>query len=195
VPPEAKPWVPRLAKVLDEVAQQIHGPGVVIENKGLTASLHYRLADEPYAARRELLEVLARCAQASGLRLEEGRMVLNLLPPLTVTKGSAVRWLAKEHGLSQLVYLGDDVTDAHAFRVLKALNDTTDMTTLSIGVVGAETPISVRQLADEHLPNVEAVADLLCAVAEELADSGDRMDAGAATVRRETHGNAHHRTK
>jgi len=188
VPPEARPWVPRLAKVLDEIEKQVRCPGVTIENKGVTGSLHYRLALQPDEARRELLEILAHSVLASGLRLEEGRMVLNVLPPLTVSKGSAVSWLAKEHRLTRLVYLGDDVTDAHAFRALKMLQETSGMGTLSIGVIGSETPLNVRQLADEHVPSVEAVAEVLCGVAEELRNTGGTMKSGAATVRRETHG-------
>ena len=75
-------------------------------------------------------------------------MVLNLLPPLTVSKGSAVNWLVRQHQLEGLVYFGDDVTDAHAFRALRMLRDNNQAETLSIGVVGRETPASVRQLAD-----------------------------------------------
>jgi trehalose 6-phosphate phosphatase len=183
VPPEAKPWVPRLAAVIDDINRQVHHAGVSIENKGVTASLHYRQAKDPERARRELLEVLAHCVYTSGLRLEEGRMVLNLLPPLTVTKGSAVSWLAKEHQLTRLVYFGDDVTDAHAFRALKALSDTSDVQTVSVGVVGPETPLNVRQLADVHVPSVEAVADLMCQVAKGLRRAGGTMESGVATVR------------
>jgi trehalose 6-phosphate phosphatase len=174
--------------VLDEVHRRVTRPGVICENKGPTASIHYRLADQPDKARQEVLEVLATCAQTSGLRLEEGRMVLNLLPPLTVTKGSAVTWLARDRKLTRLVYLGDDVTDAHAFRALKALQESGAIRTLSIGVVGSETPAQVRQLADATVPSVHDVADLLCQVAQGLRQAGDRMEAGVASVRRETYG-------
>ena len=112
--------------------------------------------------------VLARDAVTSGLRIEEGRMVINLLPPLTVTKGSAVTWLAREHHLQRIVYFGDDVTDAHAFKALTVLREKARLETLSVGVVGRETPPSVRQLADVTVPSVEAVATTLCAVAEAL---------------------------
>jgi trehalose 6-phosphate phosphatase len=184
---EARPWVARLAAVLDEVARKVHEPGVRIENKGVTGSIHYRLAAEPERAHQQLLEVLAQCALTSGLRLEEGRMVLNLLPPLRVSKGSAVRWLAGEHGLKRLVYLGDDVTDAHAFEALRAMRAGGDAETLAIGVVGPETPPSVRQLADEAVPSVPAVAELLGRVLEGLRAS-DTIQAGAPRVRSETHG-------
>jgi trehalose 6-phosphate phosphatase len=179
VPPEARPWIPRLAHVLDEVQRRLQHTGIRIENKGVTASLHYRTADEPEQARRELLEILAQSALTSGLRLEEGRMVLNLLPPLTVSKGSAVNWLVRQHQLKTLVYLGDDVTDAHAFRALKVLAEHADMHTLSIGVVGPETPFHVRQLADQTIQSVDAVADVLCATVIGLR-AGGRMGVGSS---------------
>jgi trehalose 6-phosphate phosphatase len=185
--PEARPWVPRLAAVLDDVVRQVQVPGLLVENKGATGSLHYRLAHNPDLARTEILAVLARRAVTSGLRLEEGRMVINLLPPLTVTKGSAVTWLVREHRLERLVYLGDDVTDAHAFKALAVLRQTEHVQTLSIGVVGQETPPSVRQLADATLPSVAAVADLLCQVFEQLRSSAT-MDTRVPTLGRETHG-------
>ena len=196
--PEARPWVPRLAAVLDQIRREYgqqaaeqgqadQASGVLIENKGATASLHYRLAADPGRTRRELLELLARRAITSGLRVEEGRMVINLLPPLTVTKGSAVSWLVRAHHLDRLVYLGDDVTDAHAFRALAVLRQNGEARTLGIGVITPETPPSVRQLADTCVRSVEEVADLLCRAVEGL-ESGASMEAGATTVGRDAHG-------
>jgi len=166
--PVAQEWVPRLAAVLDAVQARPLEPGVVIENKGATASLHYRQTADPERARRELLPILVQTAQAAGLRVEAGRMVFNLLPPLNISKGSAVSWLAAEHGLDRLVYFGDDETDAHAFRALHALRQDGGVRTLCVGVFGSETPLSVRDLADASLPSVAAVANLLRQLAEEL---------------------------
>jgi trehalose 6-phosphate phosphatase len=196
--PEARPWVPRLAAVLGEVTVRLKDSrveiasegaerGVLIENKGATASLHYRLAPDREQARRTLLEILARAAVTSGLRIEEGRMVINLLPPLMVTKGSAVSWLVREHRIDRLVYLGDDITDAHAFKALAVLRQTEGIHTLGIGVVGPETPPSVRQLADAAVPSVEAVGDLLHGVLEGLKSargSSATMDSRAPGVGR-----------
>ena len=185
--PEARPWVPRLAAVVEQIRREYAEPGVLIENKGATASLHYRLTAHPQRTRRELLEILSRRAITSGLRIEEGRMVINLLPPLMVTKGSAVSWLVRRHQLDRLVYLGDDVTDAHAFRALSVLRDDGQARTLGIGVIAPETPQSVRQLADTCVRSVEQVADVLWRTVEAL-ESGASMDAGATTVGRDSHG-------
>jgi trehalose 6-phosphate phosphatase len=184
VVPDARPWVPRLAAALEAVQARVNLPGLVVENKAVTASLHYRGAEDPDAARVVLLEALASLP-TSGLRVEEGRRVLNLLPPLTVTKGSAVRWLVRTHQLGSVVYLGDDLTDAHAFRELSQMRERGVARALSVGVVGAETPMRVRQLADATLPSVECVADLLCRAAEALASRATMGDGARITERAE----------
>ncbi|MDQ6674082.1 MAG: trehalose-phosphatase [Chloroflexota bacterium] len=166
--PAAQAWVPRVAAVLDDVRTQIRQPGIVIEDKGATAAVHYRLAANPERVQRELRDILVQTALPAGLRFEEGRMVFNLLPPLSISKGSAVSWLAAEHRLERLVYVGDDETDARAFGALRALRQSGEVRTLNIAVVGSETPLSVRRLAEASLPSVEAVAELLGRLAEQL---------------------------
>ena len=181
---EARPWVPRLAAVLGDVTKHLDPsikPGVIVENKGVTASLHYRLTPDPDQARIELLEILAHATGTAGLRVEEGRRVINVLPPLMVTKGSAVTWMVREHRLDGVVYVGDDITDAHAFRALDVLRQSGQVAAMSIGVVGPETPPSVRQLADATVPSVTAVADLFQAVLASL-EAGDRMNLKAPSV-------------
>jgi trehalose 6-phosphate phosphatase len=184
IAPEARPWIPRLATLLAQISGGMDPAltsGVIVENKGATATLHYRLTPRPDRAREHLLELLADCAAASDLRVEEGRRVINLLPSLTVSKGSAVTWLVREHALDAVAYLGDDLTDTHAFRALDLLRQTGDVKTLAIGVVGPETPPIVRQLADATVPSVTAAAELLCGVLEGLKSS-DSMNSRAPGV-------------
>jgi trehalose 6-phosphate phosphatase len=182
--PEARPWVPRLATVLAEV-HDVLAPdlrdGVIFENKGATASLHYRLAPDPDAARPVLLEILARCTATSGIRVEEGRRVINLMPPLMVSKGSAVTWMVKEHALDRIAYFGDDITDAHAFRALHVLRQSGTVKTMSIAVAGPETAPSVLELCDASVPSVTAVADLLCSLLEGL-EASDTMNSRAPST-------------
>jgi trehalose 6-phosphate phosphatase len=180
---EARPWVPRLAAALGQVAARMPADlqsGVIVENKGATASLHYRLALDADETRRVLLDLLAGWAAPLGFRVEEGRRVLNVLPPLAINKGSAVTWLVHHHHLEGIVYLGDDLTDAHAFRALDVLRET-GTRTLSVGVVGPETPPSIRQLADASVPGIAAVADLLSGVLDGLKSSAT-MTSRAPTV-------------
>ena len=166
--PDVLPWLPRIDRALDTIDHAVPVDGVIVERKGASGSVHYRLAKDHQQTRVAILEALARATEvlaqegvASGLRIEEGRMVINVLPPLTVNKGSAVTWLMREHGLERIVYVGDDLTDAHAFRALRDLRARHEALTLSIGVVGTETPESIRNLADACVPTPETVSDVL----------------------------------
>jgi trehalose 6-phosphate phosphatase len=182
--PEARPWVPRMAAVLTEVQDKLapgSSDGLIFENKGATGSIHYRLAADPDRARQELLQILARSTATSGIRVEEGRRVINLLPPLMVSKGSAVTWMVKEHALDRVAYLGDDITDTHALRALHSLRESGELKTLGIGVVGPETPATVRQLADASVPSVAAIAELLCNLLEGL-EASDTMRSRAPSI-------------
>jgi trehalose 6-phosphate phosphatase len=176
--PEARPWVPQIALVLEAVARALDAhekAGIIVEDKGASASLHYRLAPDPDRTRLRLLAILARSAEADGLRVVEGRRVINVLPPLEINKGSAVTWLVREHELNHVVYLGDDLTDVDAFSALDALRRDGHVNALSIGVVGPETPPSVRLHADAAVPSVDAVVDLLRGALSRLG-SGDSME-------------------
>ena len=61
----------------------------------LTVAYHYRRAPDESAALAEL-EPVAAAALAAGLRTRWGRMVLEVLPPVDATKGTAVRHLLDE---------------------------------------------------------------------------------------------------
>jgi len=95
--------------------------GVIVENKGVTATVHYRLVDdEAVPVVREAVESLA--AARGDLRLTTGKGVLELRPAVEWDKGEAVRRLRDElvpDGEEWLaVYVGDDTTDEAAFAVL-----------------------------------------------------------------------------
>jgi trehalose-phosphatase len=95
--------------------------GVSVENKGLSVSIHYRLAS-PETVRDALRVVSEQVARDfSALRLTSGKRVLNILPDTEWNKGSAVRWITQRApgGPRLPLYLGDDRTDEDAFRHLR----------------------------------------------------------------------------
>ncbi len=169
---EAVPYVERLERALAEIASHLYSPGLLIENKGITASLHYRLAAEPLAAREEILAAIARSPSARELAVEHGRLVVNLLPPVNVDKGVAVAALAREYGLQGVVYLGDDCTDLHAFRALALLRQE-GISTLDIAVGTSEATIQVRAEATALVRSVPEAADFLGQVAAEMRARGE----------------------
>ncbi|MBI2755185.1 MAG: trehalose-phosphatase [Chloroflexi bacterium] len=184
--PDAVPWVPRVRAAVEHAQRSVLIPGIQFEIKGPSATLHYRRTDDPRQARQALLQALATCQEAAGLRIEEGRRVINLLPPLRVTKGSAVSWLAEQLSLRGVVYLGDDRTDAHAFESLREMRQQ-GLATCGIAVVSHETPRSVFGCADGRVGSVQEAADLLTAMADALAarePTEDRPSRGSITTRR-----------
>jgi len=101
--------------------------GVLVENKGLSLSVHYRLVEERRA--REVERIVKRVvggAEATGqTKITSGKKVYEVRPAVTWDKGKAVKLLMKRYGKggrkSELlpIFLGDDLTDEDGFRVIE----------------------------------------------------------------------------
>ena len=125
-------------------------PGVEVEDKGLTASVHYRGAGgDSLGSVRGVVERVVR-ESPSGFRWSEGRMVYELRPDVEWNKGSAVDWLRRRLGVpaERTVFIGDDATDEDAFRVLG------HGITIRVGP-------GARSLARYHLRDPAQVTELL----------------------------------
>jgi trehalose 6-phosphate phosphatase len=167
-----------LAEIEAEVRAQGEAPWLLIENKGVTGTVHYRLAPDPAAA-GAMLEALARvAAERYGLRVSPGRMIVELRPELGVNKGTAIRELVEELELRGIVFFGDDVTDVDGFRALRALREELPVLTLNVAVLGPETPEVVAQAADLAVEGVPACAATLADIAALL--DVEEMTEGAA---------------
>ena len=136
-------------------------PGLLVEDKGVSASFHYRLSPDPARARAAILEALAGSREAAGMVVTEGKLVVELRPPVRVDKGTSLRELVEEHSLRGVVCLGDDTTDVDAFVALHALIAEGACDGLAIGVLGDNTPESVQREADLLLRGVREVEELL----------------------------------
>ena len=174
--PLAAPYVGRIARVLEAVGSAAPIPGLLLENKGPSASIHYRLAPDPERARAQLLTILTPLLRKLDLRLTEGRLVLNVLPAVGVDKGTAIEEIVAERGLRGIVFLGDDVTDVDALRALRRLREARGLATLGIGVWSPEGPPEIVEAADLLLHGVPEVERLLRALA---ARPPGPVDAGA----------------
>lgn len=145
--------------------------GVVVEDKRLSGSVHYRLTPDPEGARGVLLPAALAAAARHGLRVTEGRMVIELRPLVQINKGTAVEDLVAEHGLRSMIFLGDDITDIDAFLKVRALRDAGTIAGLTVGVVAPDTHGDVLSASDVTVPGVEACVALLGAIADRL-DNG-----------------------
>lgn len=173
--PVAEAARPAIAAALADIQAGVQAAGdapwLIIENKGVTGTVHYRLAEDPAAAAALLDPLAAVAAERHGLRVVPGRMILELRPALAVNKGTAIRDLVTDLGLRGVVFFGDDVTDVDGFVTLRALRDEGVAATLSVGVLAAETPDAVAQSVDLCLNGVPACAATLLEIAAQLPTS------------------------
>jgi trehalose 6-phosphate phosphatase len=100
-------------------------PGVIVEDKELSLALHVRQAKPGDKARAEaeFLRMTLPHVEDGTLRVMRGSNVSELLPNIPWSKGHAVAWIrAHEHARRgadpMTIFLGDDITDEDAFRVV-----------------------------------------------------------------------------
>lgn len=167
--PGAEPYVDKISSALGEIRGRLSVQGAIVENKGVTAAIHYREAEEAGSARAAILAAIDHSPSARGLRVTEGKMVVELRPPLRLHKGRALARLVRKHGLRSVIYLGDDVTDVDAFVVLRKLRMAGGVDGLAVAVLGPETPRKVLDNADATLQGVSEVERFLQWLTGELA--------------------------
>lgn len=151
---------PAIARCAEEIRDALHGvPGVVLEDKGLTISVHYRQVrgDDVHRVHDA---VRRTCGGDPAVRVTEGKKVLEVRPAVDWDKGRATRFLLDvlETGASSsvpTVYLGDDVTDEDAFRALRGRG---------AGVIVAD-PVPETTAATAWLRSPEEVVGLLASLA------------------------------
>lgn len=145
---EAAPH-PALHGAAERMAQfAARDSGLLVEDKGLSVALHYRLA----RGHAQPAQALARqIAAETGLTLQDGDMVQELRTP-GPTKGDSVAAFLKEPPFAGAapVFLGDDVTDEDGFQAAARL-----------GGFGILVGPSRRSAARFRLPGVEAALDWL----------------------------------
>jgi trehalose 6-phosphate phosphatase len=146
--PGAEAWAERL----HAFAATVDWP---LERKRLTVAFHYRTTEDEQEARRTL-EAVAERARAAGFVARFGRKVLEVLPPLEASKGTAVSHLLAERGLRHALYAGDDTTDLDGFRALHGLE-----LGVRVAVASAEGPPELRAEADLVVESPAAFLELL----------------------------------
>lgn len=94
-------------------------PRLLIEDKALSLTLHYRQAPD---RAREVIDLAERMATISGLTLQPGDMVVELRTP-GASKGDSIRAFMGEPPFqgARPIFLGDDLTDEHGFFAARQL--------------------------------------------------------------------------
>ncbi len=158
------------------VAEALAGapPGVYVEPKGLTVTLHWRRAPEQEGW---VLAFAERQHAERGLLVHEGRHERELRPPLDVDKGTVVRSLVAEHdaeagagarSLEHVAAFGDDIGDLPAFAAVGDLvgQDGRLLDAVRVAAVDTESPAVVAARADLAVPGAAGAVALLRALAD-----------------------------
>lgn len=101
--------------------------GVIVEHKGLTLTVHYRMVEARTIEEfKSLFEQIADSIRSIGrLRVTSGKKVHEVRPAVSWDKGTAISLLLNRYDTlagddrSVAIFLGDDVTDEDGFKVLR----------------------------------------------------------------------------
>jgi trehalose 6-phosphate phosphatase len=103
---QTRAWVRKLTRDLSSHR------GVVVEDKGLSVTVHYRAADD----RPRAIEAIEAATRGlPGARIVGGKEAVNLLPFGGADKGVALRDALRLFACQTAIYAGDDATDEDAF--------------------------------------------------------------------------------
>jgi trehalose 6-phosphate phosphatase len=158
------------------VAALLHNPDwLFVELKGPSVAFHFRQAPDTDAAREAVLtavDAAEREAGGTGMIRFEGRRIVELRPEGAGGKGRAMERLIERDHPGAVLVMGDDVSDAEAFRVVVEGRRRGELAGLTLGVHGAnETPGDVVEWADAILASPRDAGRVLAAVASAVADT------------------------
>jgi trehalose 6-phosphate phosphatase len=154
--PAALPWVPPMAELAERARQELPG-SILVEYKRLSVALHYRTSPQ-HAGTVERWG--HEQDERLGLKVQGGRMVVELKPPVDQDKGMVITEGVRNAGCAW--YFGDDMSDIKAFDALRA-REAVDPAFfgMAVAVANPETGAEVSSAADLTLASPDAVAEFL----------------------------------
>jgi len=145
-------WDVQLHKMIPESANA----GIVIENKGMSVSVHYRGARNRSAARAFVRRAIAQLVPKP--RVVGGKYVENLLIEGAPNKGLALLQLMRRAGCKKSFFVGDDQTDEDIFRL-----DRNQLFTVRVGT-------GIKSRASYFLKGQVEILTLVCHLNDTLAE-------------------------
>ncbi|MBF0252803.1 MAG: trehalose-phosphatase [Candidatus Omnitrophica bacterium] len=122
--------------------------GIIVEDKVLTLSVHYRMAEGKTVKqiRKTFDAAIAPYMSSKNIAVFNGKKVWEIRPAKTHNKGTIVTMLVGKAQKTIPIYFGDDVTDEDAFKAIKGKG---------IGIkVGKSTSKSFADLYTENIIDV-----------------------------------------
>lgn len=133
------PSVRQISKMMERIWQRLKRKlrpvkGMLLENKTIGISLHYRLVAEGKVAdlHRDFQKILNPWIRLGKVNIQDGKKVWEVRPKtLLWNKGRVVQWLLRKfrrQGSFLPVFIGDDRTDEDAFKTLQSSGLTVKVT-------------------------------------------------------------------
>lgn len=152
--------VRRMRRLEDELRSSINCEGALLELKELSHAIHYRRVRDSARTRECILRELEKL-DLEGVRLTEGKLLIQLRPVYPLDKGKAVEMIVEERRLGLVLYAGDDTTDVDAFRSLRDLQARGSVKAFMIAVLHPDAPADLLNMAEFGVDGVEGMRSLL----------------------------------
>ena len=166
-PEEAAAAAERLG---DEVARLLPEPWLIVERKPPAVAFHYRQAPDVTAAGARVRALVDELDPGGLLERFPGRRILELRPVGAIAKGEALKSLIDEVKPGSVFMLGDDVSDALAFAVLRAEREAGRTDGVAVAIQArTEVPPEVGATADLVLGSPPDAARFLSGLARALS--------------------------
>jgi trehalose 6-phosphate phosphatase len=157
-------------RLSDDVPRLIDEPWLVVERKPPAVAFHFRTAPDLAQASATLQAAVDALDPEGILERFPGRRVLELRPYGAVAKGEALKALVERYSPHAVFMLGDDVSDAMAFRALRELRESgvTDGIAVAVKARPDFVPPGVLEAADVVLGSPVDATRFLAALARRL---------------------------
>jgi trehalose 6-phosphate phosphatase len=142
-------WAGRVREfALSKDSAELRMMRIRIEDKGPIVAFHWRGARDEEAAEMRL-GVIAQEAEEAGFMTHWGRKVLEIRPPVPISKGHAARELLRRAPVRSALFGGDDATDLDVYDALGELRAAGALdTAVCVGVRSTEGPAAIVERAD-----------------------------------------------
>lgn len=159
---EIAAWQDRIARFADrQYDDELRRLRVREEDKRAIRALHWRGVPDEDAAEAALQRVAA-AAERAGLAVHWGRKVLEIRPPVEISKGNGIKRLLRAHDVDTALYVGDDRTDIDGFTGLRELVEQGRLRAcVCVGVASEETPPELVEAADVMVDGTAGVRGML----------------------------------
>jgi trehalose 6-phosphate phosphatase len=157
----------------EAVPAEMGEPWLIVEPKFPALTFWYRAAPDISDAARRVRAIVDRLDPHERFERFPGKRYLELRPPGATAKRDAFAWLLRDRRPAAVLLIGDDVSDAEAFAVLRAERDAGRVAGSALGVQALhDVPALVAETSDAVLDSPHETARFLAAFERGLRAAG-----------------------